>query len=306
MRHVALLLLIVAAACDGKATASDPSGAAKHATSKEYETCASSADCADGTRCLEAVCRRTARSNVADYYGARGAMLLSQHDIAAAVDAFGKAESRYEADHLAIPPELDCAYGVALAQAQADHEKAELGARVLHRCLMGAPPGSELREQALTTMATLDGAGFDPAHLASDKPADRYLSNAPAGPSTDKLKVTATASPPTSSASFAAIADRVAQPDLRGALIACWQKYADATKTQSLTVSLPIKSAYADSGYDDEPGSFSVKLDPLTGANPYDSQAEANVCVRAAIADAVAHVSGIKDGFQTSLKITIE
>jgi hypothetical protein len=304
MRHV-ILLLTLAAACDGKATASDPSGAAnKKASSKEYETCASSSDCGDGLRCLEAVCRRTARSNVADYYGARGAMLLASHDVAGAVDAFGKAESRYEADHLGIPPELDCAYGVALAQAQSDHEKAELSARVLHRCLMGTPAGSALREQALATMATLDGAGFDPSHLATDKAADRYLSNSPSAPSSDKLKVTAAASPATSSASFAAIADRVQQADLRSGLVACWQKYSDATKTSSLTVMLPIKAAYADSGYDDEPGGYVLKLDPAPAGSTPDAAAAG--CVRAAIADAVAHVSGIKDGFSTSLKITIE
>jgi hypothetical protein len=308
MRHVILFLLFVslfgAAACDGKATASDPSGAAKKPSSKEYETCSSSADCADGLRCLDAMCRRSARSNVADYYGARGAMLLSAHDVAGAVDAFSKAEARYEADHLAIPPELDCAYGVALAQAQADHEKAELGARVLHRCLSGVPAGSMLRDQALATMATLDGAGFEPSHLATDKPADRYLSNSPAAPSSDKLKVTVVASPATSSASFAAIADRVAQPDLRSALVACWQKYSDTAKTASLTVLLPIKVAYADSGYDDEPGGYVLKLDAAPAGSTPDAAAAG--CVRAAIADAVSHVSGIRDGFQTSLKITIE
>ncbi len=302
MRYVVLLLL-AAAACDGKATASDPQGA-RRSSSKEYETCAASSDCADGLRCLQETCRRSARSNVGDYFAARGDLLYGKNDVAGAIDAYARAEARYEADHLAIPPEIDCAYGGALAAAQSDHEKAELGARVLHRCLMGTPAGSSLRDHALASLATLDDAGFEPSHLALDKAADVYLSRAPSTPATEKLKVTATGEPVTSSASFAMIADRVGQGDLRSPLISCWQKYADTTKKTSLAVSLPIKASYVDSGYDDEPGGFVVKLDPAAAGSGPD--ADATACVRAVVEPAIAQVKGIKDSFATKLKITIE
>ena len=305
MRYaVVTTLLLAAAACDGKATASDPQGA-RRASSKEYETCASSSDCADGLRCLQETCRRSARSNVGDYYAARGDLLFGKNDVGGAVDAYAKAEARYEADHLPIPPELDCAYGGALAAAQSDREKAELGARVLHRCLMGTPAGSSLRDHALASLATLDDVGLEPAHLALDKPADVYLSRAPSTPATEKLKVTAAGEPPSTSASFTMISDRVAQGDLRSLMISCWQKYADATKKTSLTVYLPIKAAYVDSGYDDEAGAFQIKLDPpATGATGPD--ADATACIRAAVEPAIGQIKGVRDAFATRLKITIE
>jgi hypothetical protein len=298
-------LLLVAAACDGKATASDPQGGARRSASKEYESCAASSDCGDGLRCFEEACRRSARSNVGDYHAARGALLLEKNDVSGAIDEYAKAEARYEADHMGIPPEIDCAYGAALAAAQSNREKAELGARVLHRCLMGAPAGSALRDHALATLATLDDAGLEPAHLALDKPADVYLSRAPATPATEKLKVTAAGDPPSPSASFAMVTDRVTQGDLRGSFVSCWQKYADTTKKTSLTVSLPIKASYVDSGYDDEPGGFVVKLDPApAGASGPD--AEAASCVRGVVEPTLAQLKGVKDGFSTKLKITIE
>ncbi|HTJ43965.1 MAG TPA: hypothetical protein VL463_17790, partial [Kofleriaceae bacterium] len=175
---------------------------------------------------------------------------------------------------------------------------------VLHRCLMGAPMGSELRVRALASLATLDDAGLEPAHLALDKPADVYLSRAPATPTTEKLKVTATGEPATSAASFAAVVERVQQGDLRSSLVSCWQKYSDATKKTSLTVSLPIKAAYIDSGYDDEPGGFVVKLDPpAAGSGP---DAEATACVRGVVEPTLKEMKGVKDGFTTKLKVTIE
>ena len=305
MRHVVVLLLLAAAACDGKATASDPQGGSRRSSSKEYESCAASSDCGDNLRCFDNACRRTQRSNVGDYHAARGALLVKS-DVAGAIDEYAKAEARYEADHLGVPPEVDCAYGAALAAAQSDREKAELGARVLHRCLMGAPAGSALRDRALASLATLDDAGLEPSHLALDKPADVYLSRAPATPATEKLKVTAAGDPPPAGTSFALVSDRVQQGDLRGSFVSCWQKYADATKKTSLVVALPIKAAYVDSGYDDEAGSFAVKLDPPPNGASTQADSEATACVRAIVEPAIAQVKGIKDSFSTKLKITIE
>jgi hypothetical protein len=309
MRHVVILLLLAAAAaaaaCDGKATASDPTGARRSGSSKEYESCAASSDCGDGLRCFQEACRRTARSNVGDYHAARGDRLIAKADVNGAIDAYAEAEARYEADHLGIPPELDCEYGAALAAAQSNHDKAELGARVLHRCLIGAPAGSALRDHALASLAELDEAGLEPSHLAVDKAADVYLSRAPATPATEKLKVTAAGDPPPAAATFTMITDRVAAGDLRSSMVSCWQHYADATKKTSLTVSLPMKAAYIDSGYDDEAGSFVVKLDPAA-AGAAGPDADATACVRTVVEPVIAQIKGLREGFTTKLKITIE
>ncbi len=302
---LAVLALAGAPACDGKATASDPPAALAVAERVgEYESCATSRDCSAGLRCFDQACRRSARSNVGDYHAAVGARALAEGKSDAAITSYAQAVARYEADKLGIPPEVDCGYGGALAAARATREKAELGARVLHRCLMGTPPGSSLRERALAALATLDEAGLEPSHLALDKPADVYLSRAPAAPTTDKLKITAAGEPPPPGTSFALITDRVTAADLHGALVACWQPWFDATKKQALVVGLPIKVKYQASQYDDEPGSFSLALDPAPGgATP---EATAAACVRAVVEPALATVRGFRDGFQTRLSIRIE
>jgi hypothetical protein len=302
---VAIAVLATAGACDGKATASDPPNAAGPVEKvAEYESCSTSRDCATGLRCFDETCRRSARSNVGDYYAAVGARQLADSKVDAAVGSYAQAVARYEADKQGIPPEVDCGYGAALVAARSDHDKAELGARVLHRCLMGAPAGSTLRDRALATLAILDDSGLEPAHLAADKPADVYLSRAPAAPAADKLKITAAGDPPPPGSSFALITDRVTAADLHGALVACWQPWFDATKKQALVVGLPIKVRYQPSQYDDEPGTFTLALDPAPGGSA--PEATATACVRGVVDPALATVRGFKDGFQTKLTIRIE
>ena len=59
--------------------------------------------------------------------------------------------------------------------------------------------------------------------------------------------------------------ERIGDSDLRAPLIACWQKYFDKTKKPALAVSLPIRSKYVPSGYDDEPGCYKMTMDAPTG-----------------------------------------
>src|ERR1044071_9411545 len=67
-------LTIGVAACDSRATASDPASSRGEPKSKEYESCGASAQCADELRCFEHACRRTSRSTVGDYYASAGAL----------------------------------------------------------------------------------------------------------------------------------------------------------------------------------------------------------------------------------------
>src|SRR5262249_13707696 len=99
---------------------------------KEYESCSASAFCQDDLRCFEHVCRRTARSAVGDYYGALGGLLRAKGDLEGAVDAYNHALGHYDSEKIALPPDVDCAYGAALVAAKRTKEHAELGARVLH------------------------------------------------------------------------------------------------------------------------------------------------------------------------------
>ncbi len=302
---LAVLALAGAPACDGKATASDPPAAlAVVERVGEYESCATSRDCSAGLRCFDQACRRSARSNVGDYHAAVGARALAEGKSDAAITSYAQAVARYEADKLGIPPEVDCGYGGALAAARATREKAELARARAAPLPDGHAPGLEpARARARGPRDPRRGRP-EPSHLALDKPADVYLSRAPAAPTTDKLKITAAGEPPPPGTSFALITDRVTAADLHGALVACWQPWFDATKKQALVVGLPIKVKYQASQYDDEPGSFSLALDPAPGgATP---EATAAACVRAVVEPALATVRGFRDGFQTRLSIRIE
>src|SRR5262249_19702432 len=155
-------------------------------------------------------------------------------DYEAAISAYAQAEAQYEAEHLKnLPvPDIDCAYGAALAAAKQKHDHAELGARVLHRCVIAVPVGSTLREAAIVQLATLKHVGLDPLLLGPNKPADTYLTKGPATPSGDKVNVTVTANPAVSGKSYAQIPDKVAE--LKPQLVACWEAYTAASKKDTL------------------------------------------------------------------------
>src|SRR5215470_10946146 len=136
--RVLLAAALAAVGCDSRATASDPAGGRAEQKSKEYESCAASMQCQDELRCFDHACRRTARSNVGDYYAALGAQQRARGDYEAAIASYAAALAQYEAEHVKnIPvPDIDCAYGAALAAGKQKHEHAELAARVLHRCIL--------------------------------------------------------------------------------------------------------------------------------------------------------------------------
>src|SRR6185312_12864035 len=134
--RIAIVLLALACGCDSRAKASDPAGSRGEQKSKEYETCGSSAACADELRCFDHVCKRAARSVVGDYFAALGAAARKKGDVEQAIDAYTRALGHYDTEKVPLPPDVDCAYGAALADAPSNKEHAELGARVLHRCLL--------------------------------------------------------------------------------------------------------------------------------------------------------------------------
>jgi hypothetical protein len=302
---VALALALALTGCDSRATASDPAAGRAEQKSREYETCGASLQCQDELRCFDHACRRVARSTVGDYYAAAGALARSKGDLEAAIIAYAQALGHYDAEKVALPPDVDCAYGAALAAAKAKKDHAELGARVLHRCVLAVPVGSRLREQALAELAGLADAGLDPVLLGANKVADLYLTKAAARPPVDKLTVTVTPSPAPTAKSYGLIPDKVNEAELHAGLVACWDAYSTATKKDTMTVAIGVKASYIASEYEDEPGTFVVKLDPAAGLAPGSPEAAADACVRQIVEPAIKGLK-ITDAFATKLAITIK
>jgi len=302
---IALAVACGAIGCDSRATASDPAASHAEQKSREYESCGASVQCQDDLRCFDHTCRRTARSTVGDYFAAAGALARDRGDLEGAIAAYAQALGHYDAEKIGLPPDVDCAYGATLAAAKAKKDHAELGARVLHRCVLAVPVGSRLRDLALAGLATLADAGLDPVLLGANKVADLYLTKAPSRPAPDKLTVTVTATPVPTGKSYALIPGKLGEAETRSALVACWDAYNAATRKDALAVTIGIKASYIASEYEDEPGTFVVKLEapgPLAAGSP---EAAADACVRQIVEPAIKGVK-LTDAFATKLGVTIK
>jgi hypothetical protein len=301
--RIYLGFLLALAACDTKATASDPQGGAgprAEQKGREYESCGATLHCGENLRCFDGSCRRNARSAVGDYHAAVGSAALRRGEAETAIAAYAQAINQYEAEKVAggVPPDVDCAYGAALAAGKNKKENAELAARVLHRCILAVPVGSALRFHAFDQLATLEASGLDPLLLGAGKTADLYLTKAAAKPASDKLAITVAATPEPKK-SFAAIRDKLASADLRGPLVACWEANYTATKKEAMTATIGMKSAYVVGEYEDDPGVYVVKFEAPSSVDP------AEACVRAAV-EPVLKATRMSDGFNTKLAITIK
>jgi hypothetical protein len=303
MRASTIALLALFAGCDSKATASDPQSAAPRPEqkSKEYESCGASMHCADELRCFDQTCRRTARSTVGDYFAALGARARARGDHEAAIAAYTSALGHYDSEKVPLPPDVDCAYGGALAAAKSNRDHLELGARVLHRCVLAVPSASPLRDKALAELAALDEAGLDPLLLGASKTADLYLTKGPAKPATDKLALAVTAVPQPAK-SMAAITDALGAQ--KAALISCWEAYNSASKKDAMAVTIGLKSGYAQSEYEDETGVWVLKLEPAT-AVAGTPEAAADACVRQILEPAL-KAAKLAEGFNTKLTVTLK
>lgn len=306
MQHVvfvagALALLL---GCDARATSTDPQISIPRSDQKslEFESCGATVHCADALRCFNQTCRRTTRSRVGDYLAALGSSLRARGRLPDAVAAYADALARYQSDKLDAPPDIDCAYGGALAASKGKKEQTELAARVLHRCLLAVPKGSALYAQALSDLTVLADLGLDPAALARDEAADLYLTKPPVRKSADAVVISTTASPAPTGKTFGVVLERIGQADLRPALLACWEAYATAAQRDDLSVSFGIKSRYVASEYDDEPGYYGLTFTPGTASG---ALAAAEQCVRDAL-ESLKKVDGLRDNVATRLTITMK
>lgn len=302
---VAFPFLMFGANCNARAKASEPPAPLPVvAESREYESCNNTAACADDLRCVDAVCRRSTRSTVGDYFAAVGSRALARGEVEAAVSAFGEALVRYDSEKLPLPPDVDCAYGSALAQNRARKEQAELAARVLHRCVVSTPVGSALRHRALLDLASLAEQGFDPATLAKTQAADVYLTKATDAPKA-RISVAVTAAPAPSAKTFGAVLEAVNAEGAKAALLACWEPFRTATKRDSLRVEVAIKSRYVEPDYIEDPAKYVISLEGGVGAGA-SAEVGADACVRGALDAALRKVNGLRDAFVTKLVVTYQ
>ncbi len=302
----ALAFALAAFGCDSKAKASDPAGRADSKPSKELESCGTSAHCDGDLRCFDHVCKRAARSTVGDYYAALGEAQVSRAP-ADAITAYATALDQYKTEKIALPADIDCGYGAALARDASNKEHAELGARVLHRCILAVPVGSRERDRALTALAGLAAAGLNPLSLGGSGLADRYMTGTGAPPPPPSaLGVTVTATPPAAGKSTQAVVDKLGEPDVKAALVACATTYIANTKKDTLAAIVGVKVSYVPSQYDDEQGYFAVAVDPSTALPAGTPEASADTCVHSVVDPAIKAVTGVHDAGALKLAITIK
>lgn len=279
---IAVLLVPFGAACDQSAKATSADGIENAQGSEEYETCSATVHCKGDLRCVDGVCRSSVTSPLGDYYAAVGERELSRENVEAAVAAYTRAVNQYKVEELPIPTDLFCAQGHALTMDRDNQENAELGARVLHRCIRDLPARSRWRNQALADLAILGDVGLDPMLLGAKDDADRYLTKAPKAPSIDKVDVQVQSNVSSSASSYTGFVQKLQSDEVRDALLPCWKAYNDSTKEKTISVTLPFKYYFYQGYYADQDR---YKLDIKSEAPaPTTPQAIAEACVHGVIA----------------------
>jgi hypothetical protein len=300
---ILMWMCVAAVACDPAAKASGQSGQLTEQRSRLGESCAASVHCASGLRCLERTCQEAASSRMGEFFGAAGTTAMQAGDLEQAIEAFAQAVNHYAADKIDAPAELYCAQGAALVQDRRDATRAELAARVLHRCLLGAPPKTALHRRAMRDLALLVEVGLDPLLLARNEPADRYLTRAPLAPPVAAIKVTATAQGRApGSRTFTNWVEQLGSEAVKQALTPCWQANFDVTRERAFSVVLGFKYTYKLDQHDDFDRSVLTINEPPAGAD----QAVAS-CVREAlapIADAYSK-DGAEANWRADLRILV-
>lgn len=277
-----LLILAAAAACDPAVRTESRAGAppSSELRSRELETCSRSADCAAELRCVESVCRAAKGPVVAEIEAARGDRALAAGRAREAADAYGVAVNRFEKEKVTPPVEILCNQGHAMVADLGDRGSQAAGA--LHRCLLGAPAGSELRRRALGDVAALVELGLDPQLMARPEPADDYPLQAPKPPAADALEVKIAVQSRSRAGSLKRFQRLLeSRPEVRAALIGCWNVHREATKKSEMAVTIAYRYGFDLDALDDLDHSWirSAEADP-----PADPQlADATRCVRDAL-----------------------
>jgi hypothetical protein len=292
-RHL-LLALTAAAACDPAVRTDSRAGAppSSELRSRELETCSRSADCAGELRCIDSVCRSRKGPVAAEIQAAVGDRQLAAGRAREAADSYGIAVTRYEKEKAEPPVELLCNQGRALVADLGD--RGSLAARVLHRCLLGAPSGSELRRRALADVAVLVDHGLDPQLMARPEPAGDYPLGTPPAAASEDLAVKVAVQSRSRAASlkrFQRLLDT--RPEVKSALAGCWKLHFEATRKSEMAVTISYRYGFELDAVGDLGHTWLRAAESEPPSDP--PLAEATRCVRAAI-DPIASAEGRKMG----------
>jgi hypothetical protein len=292
MRRRVLLLIGLAAACDPAVRTDTRAGSATSGElrSRELETCARSADCAGELRCFDGVCRVARAPLGAELQTAIGDRALAAGKANEAAGAYGLAVAEFDKEKLAPPADLLCNLGRAMVADLGD--RGALAARALHRCLLAAPTGSELRRRALLDVAALVELGLDPALMGRTELGADYALKAPPAPPSDSLEVKVAVQSRSRAASlkkFTRILE--SRPEVKSALAGCWKAHWDATRKSEMVVTVTYRYGFDLDALEDLDHTWIRAAEAEPPAEP--PLADATRCVRAAL-DPLASSEGRK------------
>lgn len=294
MRRGLVVLIALAAACDpavrtDSRAGSTPSGEHR---SRELETCSRSADCAAELRCFEGTCRVARAPVAAEVQVALGDRALAGGKPREAAEAYALAVAGFDKEQLPPPAELLCNQGRAMVADLGD--RAPQAARALHRCLLAAPTGSELRRRAVLDLAALVELGLDPALMARKELADDYPMKAPPAPPADSLAIKVAVQSRSRAGSLKKFT-RVLEtrPEVKSALGGCWKAHWEATRKNEMVVTVTYRYGFDLDALDDLDHTWIRAAEAEPPADP--ALADATRCVRAAL-DPLASNEGRKMG----------
>lgn len=290
----ALLCFLAAAACDPAVRTDSRAGAATPGDlrSRALETCSRSADCAAELRCFDGVCRASAAPVLAEIQTAVGDRRLAAGKPREAAEAYASAVAQFDKEKLAPPADLLCNQGRAMVAELGD--RGEQAARVLHRCLIAAPVGSELRRRAMGDVAALVDLGLDPALMARKELAESYALVPPPAPPSDALAVKVAVQSRSRAGSLKRFQRMLEnRPEVKAALASCWKPHWEATHSSEMTVTIAYRYGFDLDASEDLDHTWIRAAEAEPPADP--AEAEATRCVRAAL-DPLASAEGRKMG----------
>ncbi len=302
--YLLLASLLSITACDSSARtgANIVAPAAADGQSLAYESCQSTADCESELRCIDGTCLSAQRSRLGDYYAALGRRLLT--DPAASSRAYNLAATQYEQEKLSPPMDLLCEQGIALAAGREDVQLAEAGARILHKCVLGVPPGSHLARAAMDALASLSEVGLEAELLTRSETADLYLTGEAMRPDTESLQLSISGDDKNKRRSYTGLLEALQTPDARTQFVGCWESNYKLTKNEELQIVLDLSYMFLLDEDDESRDRAVLKLSPV---NPSDPQLEpAQRCVEAA-ASAIAdeYVKGVREDTRWKLSLQL-
>lgn len=277
-----LLVLIGLAACDPAVRTDSRAGSqpASDMRSRENETCSRSSDCAADLRCFDGTCRGGKAPVMAEIQAALGDRALATGKPREAAEAYGRAVNQYDKDKLSPPIELLCNLGRAMVADLGD--RGGQAARQVHRCLLGAPVGSELRRRALADVAILVELGLDPSLMTRGELADDYSLKPQAAPPVEALSFKVAVQSRSRAGSLRKLTKLLeTRPEVKAALAGCWKPYWDATKNGEMAVTISYRYGFDLDALDDFDHSWIRAAD---AEPPEDAAlADATRCVRGAL-----------------------